>query len=90
MAVITPAERPPGDTRPVYNKDQLPGGPWNAYRPRGWVNAHLVTGPWLFLRPDGNLVEREGPTWVVQDPVSLALTILTPEEFAAAYEPVGR
>lgn len=89
MAVIAPTDLPAGDTRPIYNKDMLPGGPWNRYQPRTWVNAHQVTGPFLILRPDGMLVERDGPVWVVQDPTTGDITIVGPQEFSDTYQLVG-
>jgi hypothetical protein len=90
VAVINPADRGPADTRPIYNENRLPGGPWNQYRPRGWVNAHYVAGPWLLLRADGMLVEQPGDVWAVQDPATLALSLLTPDEFNTRYAPMAR
>ena len=86
MATFPPTDLPPGDTRPIYSREILPGGPWNRYRPAGWVNAHRVDGLFLTIRPgDGWLVERQGPIWVVQDPVTLDIQLLSPEQFSAQY-----
>lgn len=87
MAVIAPTDLPPGDLRPIYSRDRLPGGPWNQFRPREWVNARLVTGAFLLVRPDGMLVERTGPVWVVHDPNTGDLQVLDPGEFSTAYQP---
>lgn len=86
MAAFPPTELPPGDTRPIYSREILPGGPWNRYRPRGWVNAHLIQGPFLTIRAaDGFLVERNGPLWVTQDPATLDISILDPDAFSGAW-----
>lgn len=85
MAVILPADLPPDDARPIFDKVHLPGGPWRTYRARQTVDAVRVRGDFLVRRADGALVERSD-SWLTIDLVTGDPKILTPSEFANSYE----
>jgi hypothetical protein len=89
MAVLDPSQVPYTDPRPIYDSNHLPGGPWHRYRPTTQVDAFQIKSAWLQRRADGMLVERDGPVWVLVDPATgllLANPLMTPTDFAAAYE----
>ena len=85
MAVIDPANLPPGDIRPVFDRQSLPGGPWHAYRSIAVFDAIRMRGEFLIRRPsDGFLIERSGG-WVVIERTTGNIDWLTDTDFANAY-----
>ena len=86
MAVIDPADLPPGDIRPIYDMAHMPGGPWNLYRAKETVAAVRVRGNFLVRRPsDGFLVE-VSDAWVTLDQATGDPAIVQPAAFSSKYE----
>lgn len=85
MAIIDPADLPADDTRPIFDKTSLPGGPWHAYRNRQVVEAVFVRGAFLVRRKDGMLVE-VADRWVALDVETGEPTLLDPATFSSTYQ----
>lgn len=88
MAVLDPASLPATDVRPIFDRQTLPGGPWQAFRSVAVFDAIRMRGDFLIRRPDGMLVERSGG-WVVIDRSTGTVDWLTDTDFASAYVSAG-
>ena len=85
MAVIDPADLPPTDVRPIFDRQTLPGGPWHEYRSIALFDAIRMRGDFLIRRPsDGWLIERQGG-WVIIERSTGNIDWLNDTDFAATY-----
>ncbi len=70
---------------PIFDRTNLPGGPWRAYRPRTRLAAVRVAGTFSIAHADGT-VTTHADSWVSINPLTDAIEAHAADEFAAKYE----